>query len=347
MKAVYCIGFGMLALTLCILIFLNIIAEEKFFKADVFVNIEMAIMIVYPCVAVFLIFIISSVTAKKLKKKGQVILEVTNKIKMQDLDFDINSSGVKEIDQVLESIDDVRIALKEALETQWQLEKNRKYQISALAHDFKTPITVLKGNIDLLHTGNLDDLDKEYVKDAKISLEQLEIYLTQLLQITQVDRGFTVNKQKVNLKVVLDEVVARLSRITGEKEIAIFTEKADENISISADVELIKRVFNNLITNALDFTPKEGTIRIVLTSDKNNAVICITDSGCGFSQNALKHAKEQFYMEGISRGRMNHYGLGLYIADSIIKQHNGTLQLTNDEVNGGAKVIIHIPQCIE
>jgi len=347
MKSIYGVGFGILALTLCILIFLDIVAKKKLVNSDVFVNIEMAIMIGYVGIVIFLTFIISLFTARKLRKKGQAILEVTNKIKEQDLDFDISSSGVKEIDQVLESMDDVRIALKESLEKQWQLEKNRKEQISALAHDFKTPITVLKGNIDLLHAGNLDDISKEYVKDAKISLEQIETYLSQLLQITQADRGFIVNKQKANLCSIVDESVAMLSRIADDKEITIFTEKVNESIFVMADAELIKRVFNNLISNSLDYTPQKGTIRINLTYVEIGAIICITDSGCGFSQNAIKHAKEQFYMDDISRGRKNHYGLGLYIADSVIKQHNGTLQLSNDELLGGAKVTIHIPLMLE
>ncbi|GAA0124434.1 hypothetical protein UT300019_03360 [Clostridium sp. CTA-19] len=343
-KAVYGIGFGILGLTLCILMFLYIVAEKQLFTSEVFVNIELAIVIGYLCFAIVLIFLIAFLTSRKLKKRGQSILEATEKIKAHDLDFNINSSGVKEIDQVLDSMDDMRLALKEALETQWRLEQNRKEQISALAHDFKTPITVLKGNIDLLQVSKLDHVIKEYVEDAKASLEQIEMYLTELLEMTHADRGYIVNKQKINLNEILDEAVTMLTRIADEKEITIFTEKGKENIFISADLNLLNRVFNNLISNALDYTPQKGTINIILTSKESKAVICITDSGCGFSPIAIKHGKEQFYMDDdTSRGRKNHYGLGLYIADSIIKQHNGTMLLANDELTRGAKIIIQIP----
>jgi signal transduction histidine kinase len=343
MKAVYSIGFGILALTLCIIIFLSVVAHRQPFASDVFVNIELVIVIGFICIVIALIFLIAFLTAKKLRQRGQSILEATEKIKAHDLEFDINSSGVKEIDQVLDSIDEMRLALKDALKTQWRLEQNRKAQISALAHDIKTPITVLKGNIDLLQVSNIDDASKEYVEDAKVSLKQIELYLTQLVEMMHADRGYVVNKQKINLNEMLDKTVSVLIRIADKKEITIFTEKGKEDIFISADLNLVERVFNNLISNALDFTPLKGNIKIIITTEGSKAVICITDSGCGFSLNALKHGTEQFYMDDTSRGRKNHHGLGLYIADSIIKQHNGTMRLANDELIGGAKIIIQIP----
>lgn len=343
MQVVYGVGFGILVLTLCIILFLAVVANQQFSSSDIFVNIEMAIVIGFICFIIALTFLIAFLTARKLRRRGQSILDATEKIKAHDLDFDIKSSGVKEIDLVLNSINDMRLALKNALETQWRLEQNRREQITALAHDFKTPITVLKGNIDLLQVGKLDEVNKEYAKDAKVSLEQIEMYLTQLLEIVHADKGYAVNMQKINLNEMLDEVVAMLTRIADEKEITVFTEKENENIIISADLILLKRVFYNLISNALNYTPQKGTIKIILTSEENKVIICIIDSGCGFSLNAIKHGTEQFYMEDASRGRKNHYGLGFYIADSIIKQHNGTMRLTNDVKAGGAKVIIQLP----
>ena len=71
--------------------------------------------------------------------------------------------------------------------------------------------------------------------------------------------------------------------------------------------------------------------------------ICITDCGCGFSKEALEHAKERFYMANQSRSSKLHYGMGLYIVDSIIKQHKGKLLLDNSIETKGAKVTIQLP----
>ena len=84
---------------------------------------------------------------------------------------------------------------------------------------------------------------------------------------------------------------------------------------------------------------------MLIQVDKNedNAVVCITDSGSGFSDSVLSHGTEQFFMGDTSRNRKNHYGLGLFISDCIIKQHNGTMKLSNDRITKGAKITINIP----
>jgi signal transduction histidine kinase len=259
----------------------------------------------------------------------------------------LDPSGIKEIDQVLSSMDDMRIALKQSLEKQWRMEQNRKEQISALAHDFKTPLTILKGNLDLLLAAERDNLCNEYLKDAKGSLEQMEIFLNQLLEMTRAERGYSMHAEKEELGKLIAEAVAPLVRIADQKEITILMEHEEKETFVLADKLLIERAIHNLITNALDFTPPHGIIRVILKAEEENALIIVTDSGIGFSKNTLKHGTEQFYMEDTSRNRKNHYGLGLYIVDSIVKQHSGSMKLMNDEETGGAKIIIQLPILIK
>lgn len=343
MKAIFSVGFGILGLTICVLAILSISERSQLFTSDVFVRIENAVVIGYFCLVIILICLIAYLTAGKLSKKGQAILAATEKIRAQDLDFDINASGVREIDQVLDSINDMRFALKESLEKQWLLEQRRNNQIAALAHDLKTPMTVLKGNIDLLQIGNQNTRDKEYIADAKASLEEIEVYLTQLLEMVRTNRAYDLNLQRVCINVEVKEMVAALSCLADKKNITFLIEEVEAHLLVSADSFLLKRVFSNVLSNALDYTPENDVIKILISSENGKATICITDSGKGFSPNVIRHGSEQFYMDDTSRGRKNHYGLGLYIADSIIKQHNGTIELSNDEVIGGARITIHIP----
>ena len=78
--------------------------------------------------------------------------------------------------------------------------------------------------------------------------------------------------------------------------------------------------------------------------EKDSFILCsITDTGNGFSPEALKRATEQFYMDEQSRHSKSHYGIGLYVANSIITQHGGQLILSNSEKTGGAQVVIKIP----
>lgn len=343
MTAVYSIGFGIMGLTAAVLIFLNIVAEQQLFTPEVFPDIELGIVIGYFLIVIGMIFLFPLLTARKLKKSGAPMVAAIEKIQAQNLDFEIRPSGIKEIDLVLDSMEEMRLALKESLTTQWRLEKNRKDQISALAHDFKTPITVLKGNIELLNISDLDDAEKDYLDDAKTSLSQIELYLEQLLDMIQVGRGYLINQQTINLGKLINRTAKLLMCIAAEKNITLKTRLEKEQVVISGDSNLINRVLNNLITNALDYTAPNGTIEVCLTTGNGIAVITITDSGCGFCDYGLLHATEQFYMEDDSRSRKNHYGLGLTIADSIIRQHKGKLSLSNDLISGGARIIVEIP----
>ena len=80
-----------------------------------------------------------------------------------------------------------------------------------------------------------------------------------------------------------------------------------------------------------------------MTGDKDNLKITVTDAGPGFSQEDLLHAQEQFYMADHSRSSNLHFGMGLFITKSIVKQHGGQLILNNSEKTGGAQVTISIP----
>lgn len=343
-KAVYIIGFGILGITICILAFLSITADKHLFSPQVFVKIEKAIIIGYFLSIISMTFVIPYLTARKLKKSGEQILKITENIKIQNLDFEIHNTEIKEINIILNSMDDMRIALKESLEKQWRLEQNRKKQISAIAHDFKTPLTVLKGNMDLIRTScGLDEDCKEYVEDAQASIKQMEGYINQLLEVSRAEKGYLLYKQELELNSVIDDVTSLLIRIASEKEVSISIEKKEKDIFIDADRILIERLINNIISNAIDFTNSKGIIKIGISKTEEDAIISITDSGPGFSLNALNHGAEQFYMDDSSRGRKNHYGLGLFIAESIVNGHNGTMCLSNDEITKGAKVTIKIP----
>lgn len=342
-KAVYGIGFGILSLTACVLIFLSIIAGKNIFTPEVLNKIEAVLFFGYFGVVIVLTIAIPFFTARKLRKNGQAILNVIEKIKVQDLDFKISNSEIKEINQILDSMNDMRLVLKESLEKQWSLEQKRKDQIYALAHDFKTPMTVLKGNVDLLQNIITDEIHTEYVEDAKYSLDQMEKYLNNLLDMARAEKGYIMNAQKLELCSMVNKIISPLIRVAKEKEVTLSVENVQRNMFVCADKHLFQRLINNLVTNALDFTNPKGNIKLEINDLEDNAIISITDSGSGFSQNSLKHGLEQFYMDDISRGRENHYGMGLFISDSIVKQHNGRMKLANDEVTGGAKIIISIP----
>lgn len=114
-------------------------------------------------------------------------------------------------------------------------------------------------------------------------------------------------------------------------------------ITLSADRLLLERAIMNVVNNALDFSPLNGSVYLSITGDNNNLRITITDTGNGFSREDLLHAQEQFYMADHSRSSNLHFGMGLFITKSIVQQHGGQLILGNSDKTGGAQVTIKIP----
>lgn len=109
------------------------------------------------------------------------------------------------------------------------------------------------------------------------------------------------------------------------------------------DKEPLSRAFLNVFSNAVDFTPPGGTIEFTAALQGRAVEFRVSDSGTGFSKKALINAAKQFYMEDESRSSNLHYGMGLFIVDTIIKKHNGELLLSNAEQLRGAQVAIVMP----
>ena len=112
------------------------------------------------------------------------LADAARRIEERDLDFEVGTSGVREIDDVLGAMDEMRASLKDSLEAQWRSEQAQREQIAALAHDLKTPLTVVRGNVDLLLEGELTDDQRPCAVDAAEGARQMGTYLAALIDAT-------------------------------------------------------------------------------------------------------------------------------------------------------------------
>ena len=139
------------------------------------------------------------------------------------------------------------------------------------------------------------------------------------------------------------QIKAQASSLCLTKGICLQLETGANLGTLKADKLLLERAIMNVISNALDHSPPQGTIYVTVQKTDCFLHISITDEGGGFTPEALHHAQEQFFMGDKSRTSNMHFGMGLYITSSIIKQHGGQLVLSNSKKTGGAQVIIKIP----
>lgn len=310
---------------------------------SIFPNVEITIILLFFGELIMMIFLLSSRFAKKIDKELNSLLVATEKIENGDLDFHVDVSNMKEINIVLRGIDKMKSSLKTALKEQWIIEQQKREQISALAHDIKTPLTIVKGNIELLKETKITEEQKNYCKYIEESSRRMEKYIQSLLFIAKNDRQINSSDEVINIKKLLNCIKRQGEALCKAKNIhMVWKIIIEKDLLIKGNKAKLERALMNIISNAVDFSPKTSTVNINSFINKGKLIIQIIDQGQGFSERMLKHGTEQFAMEDKSRTKDAQHGLGLYIADNIIKKYNGNIILDND-ANGGGFVTVAIP----
>ncbi|WP_369595832.1 sensor histidine kinase [Lysinibacillus pakistanensis] len=299
-----------------------------------------------------LLFIIGVITiatvlaihfGRKLKKKMFSLQEAIEKIQNQNLDFSINPTGIREIDDISISLEQMKRALNNSLKQQWELEQARREQISALAHDLKTPLTIIRGNAELLQDTVQDETQREYNDYILKNTMEIEKFTKQLIDLSKMEQKVVSEKANVEMDAFILQLEHQMKALSLEKSLEVIVEKDNLPASIFMDKELFYRAMLNLIVNAVEHSPIKSKVILLVQGEMNFVHFIVVDSGAGFSAKDLNEATKQFYRGDPSRNSANHHGMGLYIAQSIITKHGGTLTLENDSMSGGGKVTITIP----
>ena len=295
---------------------------------------------------ILLIFIILTFYyANKLRQQLKPILKVTEKISQQDLDFKTSQSTIKEFNQVLSSLDDMRVALRESLMENWKAEQDKQNQISALTHDLKTPLTVARGNAELLAMTPLGAEQMDLLEHFQKGITQVDSYVKELSELNKTSLTKSLTLEEVPVKEFVEDIYDQTLSLAQTKQInVVFDKKEIENEIIGNwDRSLLNRAFMNIVSNAVEHTPSGSQLLLTARVEDDEFKFICLDSGPGFSLESLEKATQLFYQEDKSRQSRNHSGLGLTIANDIIRLHHGSLALSNDDNTHGARVTIILP----
>ena len=309
----------------------------------VFPSADLVLIAVVVLEILCLLVVISSLFGRYLGKRMEKLLVAAHKIEQQDLEFTAEKTKIAEIDRVLDAFDHMKLALKESLARQWQDDKMRQDQLAALAHDLKTPLTIIRGNTELLLDLPLSDEQKECADYIETSAIQMQNYVQTLIEVTKSWESTQLNLQKVDVSCLLQETKNQISGLCAVNNIRLYWNCSQYPAVVTADHDFLIRALMNVLSNAVEHTPQGGEITMEVSQREKMLSFVITDTGKGFSAEALKHGTEQFFMEDESRNSKSHYGIGLYVAASVAQKHGGRLILENSQATGGAKVTLEIP----
>ena len=297
-------------------------------------------------VSVILIFMaLTLLYASRLRQQLRLILRATEKIAEQDLDFQTSQSTIKEFNQVLSGLDHMRVALRESLMENWKAEQDKQNQISALTHDLKTPLTVARGNAELLAMTPLDAEQTDLLEHFQKGIAQVDAYVRELSELNKTSLKKTLTLEEIPVKEFVEDIYDQTLSLAQTKQINVVFDKkeiAKETIG-NWDRSLLNRAFMNILSNAVEHTPSGSQLLLTARVEDDEFKFICLDSGPGFSLESLEKATQLFYQEDKSRQSRNHSGLGLTIANDIIRLHHGSLSLSNDNGTGGARVTIILP----
>jgi len=297
-------------------------------------------------VFILLIFIILTFYyANKLRQQLRPILRATEKISQQDLDFQTSQSTIKEFNQVLSGLDHMRAALRESLMENWKAEQVKQNQISALTHDLKTPLTVARGNAELLAMTPLGAEQMDLLEHFQKGITQVDSYVKELSELNKTSLTKTLTLEDISVRKFVEDIYDQTLSLAQTKQINVVFDKKENKKKIIGhwDRSLLNRAFMNIISNAVEHTPSGSQLLLTARVEEDEFKFICLDSGPGFSLESLEKATQLFYQEDKSRQSRNHSGLGLTIANDIIRLHHGSLALSNDDSTGGAKVTIILP----
>jgi two-component system phosphate regulon sensor histidine kinase PhoR len=215
-----------------------------------------------------------------------------------------------------------------------RLETIRKDFVANVSHELKTPLTSIKGFVETLLEGALEDKEnnRNFLKIIQEHAERLNSLVDDLLSLSYLEsKEMLLEKQALNLRRLLDEVISGFKAQLKKKDIEIKNELSD-SVEVDADKHRIGQVFINLIDNAIKFNKEKGKIRIYSQPENAKIKVIVEDSGIGIPEKDIPRIFERFYRTDKARSRsLGGTGLGLSIVKHIIELHSGNVGVESTE----------------
>lgn len=247
----------------------------------------------------------------------------------------------KNTNALLESILDRDAMIQEYIEKEKQSQNLKQDFIASLAHDFKVPIIAQDNTYDLFlqgKLGKLDDIQKDAIQNLKISNNDLKNLVMDLLDAHKLDtQKLEPNLEVTNVNELIQEVIEQNKSILQIKGKVINFNNPEKKVTFKLDPFLMKRVLNNLISNAVVHGKNTKNIDIALKKTKDNIKISITDEGEGIKEDINAIFKK--YYTATKKYSNVGAGLGLYIANQIVLAHKGKISAKNVEGKGACFTI--------
>lgn len=283
--------------------------------------------------------VFSKIFTNSINKPLQLLMDASRKIREKDLDFEVDYHSENELGRLCNAFSEMKEELKNSLSAQWKMEQDRIEMVEALAHDLKTPLSIIRGYSEALIDSDTGSSEKQsrYLAIIKENAEKGSNLVRQMQYTADLESsGRNLNLVPINIMSFTEQKVYNYELQAKQKEIEITTEiqGAGDRLCL-IDVEKLERILDNIVSNSLQYTPKGGRINISAKVEQNRVFYEISDSGTGFGKRDREKIFNKFYRGDKARGSKDgHSGLGLYIAKQLVAKHGGSIKVDNTKYGG-------------
>jgi Signal transduction histidine kinase len=226
-----------------------------------------------------------------------------------------------------------------------EMEKYQKNFIANVSHDFRSPLTSIKGYVEAILDGTIPhNMQEKYLQIVITETERLNKLTERMLELNHSDgKGAYLTKTNFDIHRIINQTVELFEGVCSNRNIILDLTYSQEVQMVHADMEKIQQIIYNLIDNAIKFSKNNSTIYIETTSSHNKLFTMIRDSGIGISRSDQNKIWERFYKSDTSRGKdKKGTGLGLAIVKDIINAHKENIDVISTE-GVGTEFIFSLP----
>lgn len=227
-----------------------------------------------------------------------------------------------------------------------EMDSFQKKFISNVSHDFRSPLTSIKGYLEAIEDGTIPpEMLEKYINIILFETERLTKLTNNLLTLNDIDpKSVNLDFSNFDINNIIKHTIETFEGICKDRRISFELTFTSKQLSVSADMGKIQQVIYNLIDNAIKFSPNNSHIYISTTEKGDKALISVKDKGCGISKESIGKIWDRFYKSDSSRGRdKKGSGLGLSIVREIIKAHGENIDVISTE-GAGTEFIFSLPK---
>ena len=321
-------GAGLAGLCMIALAIVFIIASENYEVAMFFNKHILAFVLLFFVIFVMLMMFFYVML---IKNKIRYLEEITSKLEIishGNFEIDLPLKGSDELGAMAETVNLMASKLKDAREEERKLEKAKNDLIANISHDLRTPLTSTLGYLELIRktdTNREENLSR-YVDIALRKCKELKVLIDKLFEYSKLNNvDSTTVKSNISIGELLEQVIMGFMPALKEAGMEYRLFFSDDKLIVNADPMLLIRVFDNLISNAINYGKKGKYLDIELSKAEGEAVVKVINYGNPISKEDLPFLFERYYQAKTNAPRKGSSGLGLAIVKRIVDIHDGRI----------------------